>query len=130
MRVKNENLLILDGAAVNGSLASSKNLQAIWLGHIVYYSIQLTYTGTPNGAFKLQASNDVGHPGAASEAEREVGITTWTDITDSGVTVVAAGDNMWNVQNVGYNWVRVVWTAAGAGTTPVLTVAKAYVKGA
>lgn len=129
MRVRNENLLELDGAAVNGSLAASKNLQAMWLGHISQFAIQLVFTGTPAGNFKLQASNDVGHPQAASEAEREVQVVNWTDITDSAVTISAAGNVMWNVENVGYNWVRVAWTATGAGTTPLLTVARAYVKG-
>jgi hypothetical protein len=126
MRVKNEDLL--DGGTQ--ALAASVNLAPVWLGHICNYSIQLVYTGTPAGSFKLQASNDVGNIDSASQAVQFSGLTNWTDIasTDSGA-ISAAGNYLWNIQNAGYAWVRVVWTASGAGTTPVLTSARAYVKG-
>lgn len=129
MRVKNEDLLVVDGVAVSGSLAASANYRPIWLGHIANYAIQLIFTGTPAGTFKLQASNDLGQPQAAGDAQKYSGVSNWTDISGSEQTVAAAGNHMWTVENAGYNWVRVVWTASGAGTTPVLTVARAYVKG-
>lgn len=127
MRVKNEDLLELDNAAVSGDMSSSFNLKAVWLGHIANYAIQLVFTGSPQGNFKLQASNDVGNPTAQTEAERQAAIVNWTDIDDSAQTISAAGNHMWTVQNAGYNWVRVVWTQTGGSGT--LTNAKCYVKG-
>lgn len=126
MRVKQENLLDSSGPI---SLAADAELRPIWLGHIAYYSIQLVFTGTPDGVFKLQASNDAGSITSAGAAQQVSGIEHWTDIGSSSATISAAGDQMWTVENAGYAWVRVVWIASSAGTTPVLSSAKAYVKG-
>lgn len=124
MRVNNENLLD-DSGPLN--LAVNQNMPPVWLGHIVNYSIQLVFTGTPGGNFKLQASNDRGNINAQYPANQDAGVVNWTDIADSAFTVSAAGNVMWDVQNAGYNWVRVVWTqTSGSGT---LTDAHAYVKG-
>lgn len=124
MRVKNENLIDDSGPV---DLSASANLKATWLGHIANYAIQLVFTGAPQGNFKLQASNDVGSIDSTGAAQQVSGITNWTDIADSAATVSAAGDIMWTVENAGYTWVRVVWTATGGSGS--LTVARAYVKG-
>lgn len=129
MRVANENLLVLDGVAVSSSLAASRNYKPIWLGHIIDFSVQATYTGTPAGTFKLQGSNDVGMINSQTEAQQSTGVTHWTDIADSDVVVAAAGNFMINYQNAGFEWVRLVWTASGAGTAPVLASARIKVKG-
>lgn len=129
MRISNEDMLEVDGTRATVSLAASANLKPIWLGHIINFSMQLVYTGTPAGNFKLQVSDDKGDPNAASEAQKYAGVTNWTDMSDSAVTISAAGNIMFNIQNTGYEWVRVAWTATGAGTTPVLTTARAKVKG-
>lgn len=127
MRVKNEDLLELDGVRTTPSMASSFNSKAIWLGHICNYAIQLVFTGTPGGNFKLQACNDVGNPTAQSEAERQAALVNWTDIDDSAQTISAAGNHMWTVQNAGYNYVRFVWTQTSS--TGTVTKAQSYVKG-
>lgn len=129
MRIHNDNLLSVDETTVSSSLAASANYKPVSLAHAVSYSIQLVYTGTPAGAFKLQASNDVGQPQASGEAAKYAGVSNWTDIADTSVTISAAGNTLWNVENAAYLWVRVVWTASGAGTTPLLTSARAYTKG-
>lgn len=123
MRVKNENLI----EAGPLDLSVSQTLRPVWLGHIANFSIQLFFTGTPGGSFTLQASNDPGQIDQAGQAVQYAGVTNWTTVADSAFTVSAAGDVMWDVQNTGYNWVRVVWTqTSGSGS---LTSARAYVKG-
>jgi hypothetical protein len=124
MRVKNENLLDDSGAL---DLSQNQTLKPVWLGHIANYAIQLQFSGTPGGNFKLQASNDPGRIDAASSTVQVSDLAIWTDIADSAQTISAAGDHMWTVENAGYNWVRVVWTVTGGSGS--LTSARAYVKG-
>lgn len=127
MRVNNEDLLEIDGVRNTVSLGANAVLKPIWLGHICNYAIQMTFTGTPNGTFKLQASNDQGRPNASSEAEQSAAVTTWTDISGSAQPISAAGDHMYQVENAGYTWVRVVYTYnSGTGT---ITAARCNVKG-
>jgi len=127
MRINNEDLLDVDGTRTTPAMASSFNLKPVYLGHICNFSIQLVFTGSPGGNFKLQMSNDLGRIDAASEAEQEASISHWTDIADSAQTISAAGDHAWQFENAGFRWVRVVWTAtSGSGT---LTHAVANVKG-
>lgn len=127
MRIFNEDILDVDNVRTEPDMASSFTLHPVYLGHIVDYSIQLVFTGTPGGNFKLQASNDLGNINAASEANQVVDLSNWTDIADSAQTISAAGDHTWSVDNAGYRWVRVVWTAtSGSGT---LTSARVNGKG-
>lgn len=130
MRINNEDILEIDGIRSTPSLSTSVNLKPLYLGSVVNYAIQLAFTGTPAGNFKLQVSNDLGNINAQSEAQQYAGVTHWSDVADSAFTVSAAGDVMWEVENSGALWVRVVWTATGAGTTPVLTYARCNTKGA
>lgn len=99
------------------SMAVSITSDPIWLGHIINYNIQVAFTGSPNGSFKLQVSNDAGRPEAAHEEDRNFGITHWTDMADSNQAIVAAGDHSYEVQAAGHRWVRLVWTpTSGTGT--------------
>jgi hypothetical protein len=127
MRVKNENLLIIDSAAAPSDMSVAIEMRPIWLGHIANYAVQLVFTGSPAGNFKLQASNDEGQPAATADSQKYAGVVNWTDIAGSQQAISAAGDLMYQVQNIGYNWVKVVWTpTSGNGT---ITTARAYVKG-
>ncbi len=121
MRIGNDKL-------IDNSQAMSSNfeLAPIWLGHIENYSIQLFFTGTPNGVFKLQASNDLGNP-VKGEAYAANGVENWTDILNSEQAITEAGDHMWQVCNAGYRWVRVVYTNSGG--TGSLDLARFNVKG-
>lgn len=130
MRINNEDLLEIDGTRATVSLAASANLKPIYLGSVINYSIQLVFTGTPAGAFKLQVSDDPGQPAAAGEAQKYAGVVNWTDVSDSEATVSAAGNIVWDVTNSGVTWVRVAWTASGAGSgTPTLGIARCNTKG-
>ena len=121
MRIQNEDLT-LSGTDMTSNITSDP----IWLGHIAHFSIQVVFTGsTPNGTFKLQASND---KGANDYRIASASVTNWTDISGSSQGITAAGDHMWNVQNCGYRWVRVVWTDSSS-TAGTITVARFNVKG-
>ncbi len=90
------------------------------------YAIQVVFTGTPTGNFKLQASND---PYVSNPTSLQLP-TNWTDVADSTFTVTAAGNVMWNVENPMYNWVRVVYTDTSSGaSTAIITNADVNVKG-
>lgn len=129
MRVGNEDLLSVDGTRATKSLAANATVKPLWLGHISDYSIQLVFTGTPAGTFKLQASVDAGSPSAQGDAAKYSAVVNWTDVPSSSQVVAAAGTVMWNIVDAGYNWVRVVYTDGGTGGTGTLTSARAYVKG-
>lgn len=127
MRIFNEDILQVDGVRSTKDMSSSFNLAPVYLGHIVNYSIQLVFTGTPQGNFKLQVSNDQGRPNAQSEAEQSSGVVNWTDVAGSAQAITAAGDHTWTVEDAGYLWVRVVWTQTGSSGT--LTSARGNGKG-
>lgn len=85
--------------------------------NIFGYSIQVEYTGTPTGTFKLQCSSDPVPQGSSSDPLTGGTPTNWTDIANSSVAVVAAGNYAWNVSDVMYNWVRLVYTDTSGGTS-------------
>jgi hypothetical protein len=121
MRIGNDTLNI------NADLSVSQESEPVWLGHIANFSIQVVFSGSPQGNFKLQMSNDEGNPTAAREADRDYQISNWTDIADSAFTVNAAGDVAWNYRDCGFRWVRVVWTHTGGSGT--ITSIRFNVKG-
>jgi hypothetical protein len=123
MKISNDSLIT---ASVD--LSSSSNLMAYYIGHVGLAAVQLVYTGTPAGNFKIQGSCDRGQPNASSESQQAVGVTNWSDVS-SATTISAAGSLIINLPDPGYQWIRVAWTATGAGTTPFLTVARATTKG-
>lgn len=122
MRIANE-AITLSSTDMSGSITGT----AIYLGHICNYSIQLVFTGSPSGTFKLQCSNDAGNPNGAVPPSLSSGVTNWTDIAGSSQVISAAGDITYQVENAGYAWVRVVYTfTSGTGT---ITSARVNVKG-
>ncbi len=90
------------------------------LRNVYTYSIAAIVTGTPTGTIKLQASNDPETNDTQTNSTGlppAVGPTNWADITNSTFTLTAAGETMWNVNAVGYNYVRVVYTDTSSGTS-------------
>lgn len=121
MRIANENLL-----AATVDMSTSFQLRSIWLGHICNFAIQLVFTGTPVGTLRIQGSADAGQPDGGLSPQAS-GVTNWTDITSSDIAITTAGNAMINVQNAGYNWVRLVYVStSGTGS---LTSARINVKG-
>lgn len=121
MRIKNDELTLSSTDMTAATITSDP----IWLGHIANFAIQLVFTGTPNGTFKLQASND---EGARDTYIESPSISNWTDVDGSSQVISAAGDHMWNVQNCGYRWIRIVWTDSSTGAATI-TSARMNVKG-
>lgn len=126
MRIQNSSMTVAD-ADVPISMGASFVSDPIYLGHIVNFSIQVIFTGTPTGNFVLQYSNDEGYSDKVLNKFSSEGVVNWTTDSDSAAPVTAAGDVFWDVQNVGARWVRVQWTqTAGTGS---VTVARCQVKG-
>lgn len=112
MRTSNDDLA-LSGTDMSVDITSDP----IWLQNIVNYNIQLVFTGSPGGNFKLQISNDLGNPQAVEQQNQDFQIVNWTDMADSGQTISAAGNHSYEVQNSGHRWVRLIWTeTSGSGT--------------
>jgi len=112
MRIFNDNVQF-GSTSLSGDLES----EPIYLGHIVDYAIQIVFTGTPDGSFKLQVSNDEGSVNSSGRTMQGSGVENWSDVASSGFTVSAAGDVFWDVQNAGHRWVRVIWTVSSSTGT-------------
>lgn len=131
MLVNNVPNIIPAGTVMNATI----NSLAMQLQDIYGYAIQIAFTGTPTGSFKLQASADP--VTKASQVFGGNGVVTytpanWTDIDNSTQEVTVAGNVIWNYTGLaGYNYVRVVYTDSSSGdSTAIITVAQYNGKGA
>ncbi len=95
------------------------NSTAISLQTTDNFSIQVTFTGTPTGMFKLQASND-------PYSTYQQAPTNWTDIESTQQTVAAAGSVMWNYSQAGFNYVRCVYTDGSSGASTATITAASF----
>lgn len=135
MRLENKDLLTIDGERETVSLAASHNFPPVALTSIVNVGIQAVFTGTPDGTFTLQVSNDVGYnnsgsPNTPLESDQYAMITNWTTVENSAIVVSAAGDIFYDYQNAGAKWCRVQYTADSAGSgSPTVTIMRANCKG-
>jgi hypothetical protein len=105
------------------------NSMAMQLLNAFGYSIQIEFTGTPTGSFKLQCSDDpVPKQSQTFQANGVVVYTpvNWTDVLNSTFTVTAAGNVCWNVQNPMYNYVRVVYTDTSGGTSTAIVTSAVF----
>jgi len=93
------------------------------LKNIYTYAIAANISGTPTGTIQIQASNDPEtndtQYNTQSNPQRPpaMGPTNWVTITNSPFSVTTAGETMWNVNAVGYNYVRVQYIDASGGTS-------------
>jgi hypothetical protein len=104
----------------SGSLNASFNGDAFLLDSMEGFSIATAWTETAGltGSFKLQASNNAFNDNPAYPASLNVNASAlWADIPGSTVAVAGSGTQFWNVSDVYYRAVRIVWTnTAGTGT--------------
>jgi hypothetical protein len=99
------------------SMAASFNSSPILLDQIYGFSFQVIFTGTPNGSFKLQCSND--------DVKLESQVSNWSDVASTAQSITAAGNLFYNINYAFYKWVRVVYTASsGSGSCDVIYAAK------
>lgn len=91
------------------------------LKSVYMYSIAAIVTGTPTGIISLQASNDPETNDTQYNTTANLppaqGPTNWVTITNSPFTLSASGETMWNVRDVGYNYVRVSYVDNSGGTS-------------
>ncbi len=91
------------------------------LRNIYTYSMAAIVTGAPTGTIVIQASNDPEtndtQINPTSGVAPAVGPTHWVTIANSPFTLSTAGETLWNVNAVGYNYVRVQYTDASGGTS-------------
>ena len=118
MRVNNIQNIIAASTRMNATINSA----AVQLNQVFSFSIQVFFTGTPTGSFKLQASCD-----ANSGNNNPI---NWTDVANSSFSVSAAGNVQWDYSTPGFNWVRVVYSdGSSAASTAIITTATANIKG-
>lgn len=122
--------IIPAGTVMNTTLDSL----ALPMDQVVNYSVQVVFAGTPTGNFKLQMSDDP--VPSASQQFGANGVVTytptaWTDVANSTFTVSGAGNCMWDYQNTGATYVRLVYTdTSGGSSTATITSATFSGKGA
>jgi hypothetical protein len=126
MKIYNVQNIIPANTVMNATLMSV----ALQLEMMYGYAIQIFFTGTPTGSFKLQSSCDpvtkqnltVGANGIISYSA-----TNWTDIANSTFTVAAAGNVEWNYGLLdGGNYVRVVYTDTSGGTSAAVIASATF----
>lgn len=123
MQVYNTQNIIPASTVMNTTL----NSQAMQLLNMFGFNIQIVFTGTPTGTFKLQASSDPIYKGAPGH---QFTPTNWTDVVNSSQAVTAAGNISWNYSGSYFNYVRVVYTDTSSGSsTAIITVATFNGKG-
>jgi hypothetical protein len=102
--------ILNDSAMSDGAMASTNTIYSdwIWIGHAAGIAIQAVWTGTPNGAIKLQCSLD---PKTLTPGDSFPTLTNAEDITDSSYTLTgSAGSYTWNVDAAFFPWIRAVYT--------------------
>lgn len=106
-------------------LSANRTSTFVPLKNILMFCIQAIITGTPTGTIKLQASADP----ETNDTIPLTAPTNWVDIANSSVSVSAAGGTMWNVSDVAYNYVRVVYTDGSSGSSTAVVTATFNGKG-
>jgi len=114
--VLNQNLLNLFSAV---DLTSSIDGPILDISNVRMGSVSATWTGTPNGTFVLQTSNEI-TTGTALPSSG-----SFDDISGSSLAVTAAGQQTWVFNQPYYaKWFRIKYTAtSGTGTITAASIA-------
>ncbi len=128
MKPYNQRNIIPAGTVMNTTINSS----AIEVYNSFSFGIQIFFSGTPTGSFKLQASCDLAYSGIPSSTGSGLNADAknWTDVANSTFTVTAAGNVEWDYDAPGFNWIRVVYTdTSGGSSTAIITSSTLNSKG-
>lgn len=115
--------------ASNVPLNADYNSPATPLKTAYMYAMAANVTGTPTGSIKLQACNDPETNTTIPTGIPYPQAMNWVDIDNSTFTLNSAGETMWNVRAVAYNYVRVVYTDASGGSSTATMNLVVNVKG-
>lgn len=99
---------------VNQSMSATYTSPSVGLDQDFGYAIQANFitSGTLGGTFTLQGSVD-----HRTDQQGNVLIAgNWCTLAQTAYTISGAGSYMWNVTDVMYAYVRLVYTAAGGDT--------------
>jgi hypothetical protein len=108
-------------------LNANYNSPYVQLKNIYTYTMSAIITGTPNGTVQIQASNDPETNDTQTNTPTVLGQSlgnppsiapvNWVTISGSPFIVTSSGEQMWNVNAVGYNYVRVQYIDSSGGTS-------------
>jgi len=124
MKVTNK-VIVPAGTVMNTTI----NSQAIDMQQLWGCAIQAVFTATPTGTFKIQASSDPATSYNSGNGQGANPIVNWTDVANSSYAVTASGNYMWNIFDVCYNWVRLVYTDTSGGTSTATLMVQINAKG-
>lgn len=98
--------IMLTGGDMSAATVSSLPMDCNQIG---LAAIQAVWTGSPVGSIFLEISND--------ETNTQSAIVNWSTYTGSAQAVSGVGNFTWNLNWVGYRWIRVTYTkTSGTGT--------------
>jgi len=113
--------------ATNVPLNANYNSPYVQLKNIYTYTMAAIITGTPTGTVQIQASNDPETNDTQVNTDYGAGANptnppstapvNWVTIASSSFPVSSSGETMWNVNFVGYNYVRVQYIDASGGAS-------------
>lgn len=110
--MKKVNVVVL--SATDSSSTSVMSTSQIDANQLFNASFQILFDGTTSaGTFSLQASNDIDNVQYSSSAGFTV--TNWSDIPGSTVAVTAGVSEILPLANMGYRWIRGVYTGNASG---------------
>lgn len=110
MGINNNAKLFLPGTILNQNLFGT----FISLQTAFNFSIQIFFSGTPNGLFFLQGSDD---PFLIPTSSATTVPIHWSNVANSVLSVAAPGDVLWNYRMAGFDFVRPVFTDLSGGTS-------------
>lgn len=124
--MRTANAVVTIAGAATGDASASFNSDPFPVSHMTWAAICATISGSAslNSTLKIQACVDPAqNPGTG--ATNISGLTNWVDVASTSATVTSDGSTMWNIADIGWSWLRVVYTrTTGTGAIAIRANAK------